>query len=277
VKVLAIALGGNALSPPAGDQSYGAERSAVARSSRSLARLAAQGYRLLIVHGNGPQVGRLMREDADTRDLDVHVAQTQGELGYLIAQALETATGAPCAALVTRVVVDPADPAFAAPTKPVGPLLAGGGRRLVASPRPVRVLEQDAILALLERHHVVAGGGGGIPVAPGNGGIPGVVDKDWVAAKLALAAHADALLFGTDVAGVFDRHGRPDAAVIATLRAAEARSRLAARAFAAGSMAPKIESAVEFVAATGRRAVVLHADDLARGLDEPPPGTLIVA
>jgi carbamate kinase len=190
------------------------------------------------------------------------------------------ASAAPCAALVTRVVVDPADPAFGSPTKPVGPVLAGGMRRLVASPRPVRVLEQDAILALLAAHHVVAGGGGGIPVARGGGvseGIPGVIDKDWVAARLAIAADAHALLFATNVAGVQERHGAADAKLIGSLDLAAARARLGAGEFAAGSMGPKIESALEFVAATGRRAVILHADDLARGLDEPPPGTWIGA
>jgi carbamate kinase len=276
VRVLAIALGGNALSPPAGDQSYRAERSAVARAVRSLARLAAQGYRLLVVHGNGPQVGRLMREDADTHDLDVLVAQTQGELGYLLTQSLGDATGTPCAALVTRVEVDPADSAFGSPTKPVGPVLAGGGRRLVASPRPLRVLEQEAILALLADHHVVAGGGGGIPVARG-GGVSGVIDKDRIAAMLAIAAHADALLFATDVPGVMARHGQPDSELIAALPLDTARTRLAAGEFAAGSMAPKIESAAQFAGATGRRALILHADDLARGLEDPPPGTRVGA
>jgi len=173
-----VALGGNALSPPGGEQSYAVERATVAATGRSLAALAAEGRRLLVVHGNGPQVARLLRTDADTNDLDLHVAQTQGELGYLLAEALELATGNPAVAIVTRVMVDPADPAFGTPTKPIGPVLrtrpamdpaltvAGGWRRTVASPRPLSVVEEGAIGVLLHDYHVIAGGGGGIPLAP---------------------------------------------------------------------------------------------------------------
>ncbi len=289
--LLVVALGGNALSPPTGEQSYAVERATVAATGRSLAALAAEGRRLLVVHGNGPQVGRLLRTDADTNDLDVHVAQTQGELGYLLAEALELATGKPAVAIVTRVMVDPADPAFGTPTKPIGPVLrarpamypaltvAGGWRRTVASPRPLSVVEEKAIGVLLHDCHVIAAGGGGIPLARAANTtvrLPGVIDKDWVAARLAAAFDAQALVFATDVAGVEVDHGTAQARLREQLTLADARALLTAGVLGAGSMAPKVESAVGFVAATGRRALILHTDALARAFEPQPPGTAVV-
>jgi carbamate kinase len=199
--LIVVALGGNALSPPRGSQSFATERDAIARAGHELAGLADGGARLLVVQGNGPQVGRLLSVPGlgDPDQLDVHVAQTQGELGYLLVEALESRLGeGTCAALVTRVLVTEEDPAFSRPEKPVGAVLrdrpahvpsaptpgGGGWRRVVASPRPTEVLERAAIAALLTSHHVVAGGGGGVPIARSNGcrrPVPAVVDKDWVA------------------------------------------------------------------------------------------------
>lgn len=289
--LLVVALGGNALSPPAGDQSYAAERTAVTVAAQKLAALAAAGHRLLIVHGNGPQVGRLLGDEADLANLDIHVAQTQGELGYLLAEALEQACGTRTVALVTRARVDPADLAFAQPRKPIGPLLParpktgnavqlpGGWRRTVASPRPLAVVEERAIGALLREQHVIAGGGGGIALArtaAGSRGLAGVIDKDWMAARLAIALRAHALVFATNVAGVEDQHGTPQARLRERLGVAQARELLAAGVLGAGSMAPKVESAVEFVAATGRQAVILHSDALHQALDPQVPGTTLV-
>lgn len=294
--LLVLALGGNALNPPAGDQGYAAERRAAAAAAQHLAAFAQRGYRLLVVHGNGPQVGRLMGAGEEPGNLDIHVAQTQGELGYLLAEALQAASGDATVALVTRALVDPDDPAFAQPTKPIGPLLkarpesgpavqlAGGWRRTVASPRPQAVVEERAIATLLREHHVIAGGGGGIALArtPVDlhrqpGGLPGVIDKDRVAAHLAIALKAQALLFATDVAGVEDAHGTSQAHLHARLTASQAQDLLSAGVLGAGSMAPKVESALAYARATGRPARILHADALARALDDPAPGTLIEA
>lgn len=289
--LLVIALGGNALSPPAGDQGYATERAAALTAARQLATLAAGGHRLLVVHGNGPQVGRLLGNAADTGNLDIHVAQTQGELGYLLAEALEQMSGTPTVALVTRALVDPADPAFNNPTKPIGPLLPtrpasgpavqlpGGWRRTVASPHPVAVVEERAIATLLRAQHVIAGGGGGIAIArtaQGLQGLAGVIDKDWMAARLAVALDAQLLVFATNVAGVEDGHGSAQAQLRQRLTVAEACELLAAGGLGAGSMAPKVESALAFVAATGRPALILHSDVLAQALDATPPGTVIV-
>jgi carbamate kinase len=219
-----IALGGNLISPPAGSLSVGAERAVAARSMGELAPLA-EAHRLLIVHGNGPQVGRLLAAAGEGGALDVAVAQSQGELGYLLCEALDAALGATASlALVTRVLVDPADPAFATPAKPIGPVRATapaegpaartpdghGWRRVVASPRPRAVLELDAIRAALTTHHVVAGGGGGVPLAEVAGTrVPraAVVDKDHVAALLATALGAVQFVEGTGRSAVITTTG----------------------------------------------------------------------
>ena len=270
-----VARGGNALSPPQGSMTIAAEREATAGIAAELAGLARAGARLLVVHGNGPQVGRLFAGSGrgDASQLDVHVAQTQGELGYLLAEGLDAHLGGKhCLALVTRVVVGESDPAFRAPSKPVGPTLAfppsgeparpvpgGGWRRVVASPRPIEVVEREAIALLLGRYHVVAGGGGGVPlVGPPDARRPvaAVVDKDWVASLLSIALGAERLIFETDVDAAYEQYTGRAPCRIKTLSPGDARARLAAGVFGAGSMAPKIESAADFVEATGRRAVI---------------------
>ena len=269
--LLVVALGGNALAAPGGRSEPGPEREAVARAVEELVPLARRGTRLLVVHGNGPQVGRLLGALGDVRHLDVAAAQSQGELGYLLAEALDARLGDGSAlAVLTRVRVDPGDPAFERPTKPVGPLLSApspgfdcartpdgvGWRRVVASPRPLAVLEEAALAALLARHHVVAGGGGGVAVV-GEGAArrapPAVVDKDWTAALLACRLGAEGLLFVTDVPHVFEGFGRPERRALARLDLREARQHLAAGEFAPGSMGPKVEAAIQFVEARRRR------------------------
>jgi carbamate kinase len=270
-----VALGGNALSPPRGCMDLAAEREAAAAATAELAVLARAGTRLLVVHGNGPQVGRLLAAPGvgDARHLDVHVAQTQGELGYLVAHGLDGHLGgSQSAVLVTRVVVSESDPAFEHPSKPVGPTLAspptgvpampvpgGGWRRAVASPRPIAVVECEAIAALLDRFHVVAGGGGGIPLAgpaEARRPVPAVVDKDWVASLLAIALRAERLIFVTDVDAAYDQFDGQAPRRIEALSPGAARAKLVAGVFGPGSMAPKVESAADFAEATGRPAVI---------------------
>ncbi|HSD11003.1 MAG TPA: carbamate kinase [Candidatus Binatia bacterium] len=292
--LIVVALGGNAISPPAGDLSFATERAVIARAAAEIARLALRGARLLVVHGNGPQVGRLLCAQGvgDPESLDVHVAQTQGELGYLLAEALEASVSAePCAALVTRVLVDPRDDAFRSPSKPVGavlmhpplgaaaaPIPGGHGfRRLVASPRPIAILESEAIRVLLATHHVVAGGGGGVALAARQDGrVPqaAVIDKDWVAALLAIALDAERLFFVTDVPCAFDAFGSAQPRPIGTMAVAEARRRLASGVFLPGSMAPKVESAAAFVEATGRAAIITTIAELGEAC-EGRAGTVV--
>lgn len=278
-----VAVGGNLLTPPTGDLSVRAERPAVQRVAAEIAPFALV-HRLLIVHGNGPQVGRLLGATDGNAGLDVVVAQSQGELGYLLCEALDGALGAPVSvAIVTRVLVDALDPASTMPSKPIGPVLTEpptdgpaartpdgrGWRRIVSSPRPRAIVELDPIRHALTRHHVVAGGGGGVPLGDGAAGRvprPAVVDKDRVAALLAVTLEASCLIFMTDVAAAYDNYGGLAPRPIPRMSATDSRARLAAGVFAAGSMEPKVESAVEFVEATGRRAVITTLGALAPAL-----------
>lgn len=279
--LLVVALGGNAISPPTGGITYAGERTAVAMACRELAALADGGARLLVVHGNGPQVGRLLSADTAATDLDIRVAQTQGELGYLLAASLADAGAGDAAALVCRTEVDRADPAFGVPDKPVGPLFmerpqgasgswqqaAGGWRRVVASPRPRRVPELPLIRALLEHGHVIAGGGGGVPVDRGGRPCEAVVDKDRVAALLARSLHADGLVFATDVDGAYLDYDGPASSLLSDLTPERARALLEAGCFGAGSMAPKVESAVDFAMGRGRPAIIAGLGRLAAAMD----------
>lgn len=283
--MIAVALGGNAISPPRGDLGFDVERELIDRAAAELAQLA-RAARLLVVHGNGPQVGRLLggNDSSDPANLDIRVAQTQGELGYLIAEALSRhlVAGA-VVAVMTRVLVDPGDPAFAHPSKPIGPVLdvrpstvasmrmvdGAGWRRVVASPRPLAVIEEAAIAGLLATHHVIAGGGGGVPLCTRGGTrlpCPAVIDKDFVAARLASSLGADQLIFVTDVSHAFDDFGHPDQRFIEHMTVGNAQAKLDAGVFAPGSMAPKIESAIQFVVATSRPATIAALGSLAASL-----------
>jgi carbamate kinase len=270
--LLVLALGGNALSPPAtvGDD-YPVEREIVRRTGVLLDQLTRTGFRLLVVHGNGPQVGRLLRQDPAHGNLDIHIAQTQGELGYLLAAAMHD----PAVGVLTRVVVG-ADPG--PPVKPIGPVLetrpkdepairtGEGWRLIVPSPRPLEVVEQAAIRRLLEEQHVIAGGGGGIPHNDAGEVAHGVVDKDWVAALLAIRLNAAHLVFATDVAGVLAAPEASSAAPLASLDPASARKLIESGVAASGSMAPKLESAIDFAEATGRSALICALDQIAAAL-----------
>jgi carbamate kinase len=285
-----VAIGGNALVRD-GNASVGAVRATLAETNVHIAALAAGGWSMAITHGNGPQVGYgLLRHEAGAavapRDpLDVLGAETQGSLGYLIQQSLSgalVARGVPRAVVtvVTQVVVDPSDPAFASPTKPVGPFYshadaqdraqaygwvivedAGRGwRRVVPSPEPVEVVEAAVIGSLLDDDVVVvAAGGGGIPVVRSEAGLAGieaVIDKDFTSAVLGRAVRADALVIATSVERVAVGFGTPAQRWLDHLSVADAQGYLAAGEFPAGSMGPKIAAAVRFIEAGGDFVVI---------------------
>ena len=246
-----VAVGGHAIAGPDRD----AERVAIRRTAAEIGT-AIGSTRLVFVHGNGPQVGRLLPADDSIDELDVAVAQTQGELGYLFAEAL-AAVGIEAVGLLTRVVV----PRDTGPSvKPIGP-----GRVLVPSPRPCAVIEIDAIRALAVTNHLVVGGGGGVPVVEENGvrkPVSAVVDKDWTAALIATSIQADQLLFVTDVDAVRDGEGNS-----LPFLDVDAADELAASGIAAaGSMGPKVASAAYFVRKTGREAVITRPGELALAL-----------
>jgi carbamate kinase len=289
-----VALGGNALSPSGGTGSVEEMREALRDAARALADVVAAGSSLVLTHGNGPQVGRLLLQQelaADTvppMPMDVCGALSQGQLGYLVAQALDNELrrrqlDQRVLSLVTQVVVDGRDPAFRRPSKPVGPSYPrpkaqeiahatghvfaiqpdGRWRRVVASPRPVRIVEAGPLHALVDSGHVVvAAGGGGVPVVEHRGrlrGVEAVIDKDRTAGLLATTVGADVLLVLTEVAEVRTGFGTPDERPLGELTAVRARELLAAGEFPEGSMGPKVEACAAFAESGGRAAIgALH-------------------
>ncbi len=281
------ALGGNALLRRGERPDAEPQRRNVAKAAAALAVMAAE-HDLVVTHGNGPQVGVLAMESASDPllsrpfPLDQLGAETQGLIGYWLAQELRNALpDRRVAALVTQCAVDPADPAFAHPTKFVGPIyvqaaadqlavargwtVARDGdawRRVVASPEPRRIIEADIVRMLTERGVlVVCAGGGGIPVTETTDGrligVEAVIDKDLTAALLAEVLGADALVLLTDVSGVETDFGRPGSQTITRATPTEMR----ARHFADGSMGPKVEAACRFVERTGGVAAIGALND----------------
>ena len=279
---IVLALGGNALLPRGATPDTSIQVAKVRLAVAALKPLAAQ-HELVITHGNGPQVGLLAAATADSDlpanvyPLDTLVAQTQGMIGLWITQALGDALpGRPVAGVLTRTLVDPDDPAMSRPTKFVGAVLgeeesrrlahergwvmARDGehwRRVVPSPRPLRVLEADVVSALVGRGAiVVCAGGGGVAVrswADGtHEGVEAVVDKDLASAVLAEQIGADLLIVLTDVAGVVEDYGSPQARLLQEASPAALRS----LGLPEGSMGPKAEACASFVERTGGRAVI---------------------
>lgn len=285
---LLAALGGNALLRRGEPLEAAVQRDNVRRAAAALAELA-RDYELVVTHGNGPQVGLLALQAAAYTDvspypLDVLGAESEGMIGYLLGQSLRNALpGREVATILTQAVVDRADPAFARPTKPIGPvydeaearrLAAARGwtvapdgdryRRVVPSPEPLAIVELPTIERLVAAGVVVVcGGGGGIPVvANGNGelgGVEAVIDKDLFSALLAAGLGADGLVMLTDVPAVERGWGTPDAVPIRRATPAELR----ALGFASGSMGPKVEAACRFVEATGGVAGIGALEDAA--------------
>jgi len=303
-----VAVGGNALTRP-GESGTSAELEAAADvMAVSLAALRGDGWGLAVVHGNGPQVGALALQQDAARELTpvqpLHAlcAMTQGQLGGLLARAVNRRAGAGSSvALVTHVVVDPDDPAFQAPTKPIGPFFpeaqarelaaerdwtvaedsGRGWRRVVPSPAPAEVLELEAVRTLLATGLIVlAGGGGGIAVC-GDGslrGLDAVIDKDATAALLATALGVDELHLLTGVDAVLLDHGTAQQREVHDLTAEQAREHLAAGQFPPGSMGPKVAAALAFLDAGGSRAVITSAARLSATLaGDPDAGTRIHA
>ena len=309
-ETVVLAIGGNALSPAGLGDFAGQEERARHVADAAVALLDAD-RRLLMVHGNGPQVGALaMAQEAVAREVPVQPlfvlgAMTQGQLGYLLSQAIGDAlasAGRPrtVAAVMTQVVVREDDPAFAHPTKPIGPFFsegrarrlaaargwdvaedAGRGwRRVVASPEPIEVVESPQISRLLDAGEVVvACGGGGVPVARVGEelvGVDAVIDKDFAAALVGRLVGATSLLLLTGVDRVALDFGTPEERPIEQMTVAEARGHLAEGQFPPGSMGPKVDAAAQFIEAGGREAVISsleRAEDALAGRT----GTRIVA
>ena len=299
--LVVVALGGNALLRRGEPMIAEAQRENVKRAAASLAEIVRAGHRLVVTHGNGPQVGLLALQGAaykpdEAYPLDVLGAETGGMIGYLIEQELENALdhAVPVVTLLTQIVVDPHDPAFANPTKPVGPVyeeeealriadtrgwrIAPDGqhwRRVVASPMPLEIPDMRVIKLLIEGEVIViCTGGGGIPVIRREDGslmgVEAVVDKDRASALLAEELGADALLLLTDVEAVYRDWGTPQAAAVRTASPDE----IERLDLPAGSMGPKVEAAGRFVRAGGTMAGIGRLADAAKIL-ERASGTVI--
>ncbi len=288
---IVAALGGNAILQPGQRGTYEEQRHNVDVTAAQIADLVAAGHQLVLTHGNGPQVGNLLlqaeaaKETVAPMPLDVLGAMTQGMIGYMLQQSIAGALVArgiprPVVSVVTQVEVDPADPAFADPTKPVGPFYTAetarelaargwdmredagrGWRRVVPSPRPLRIVEQEVVTGLIGGGAVViAAGGGGVPVRAGEdgalAGVEAVIDKDRAAAVLARSVEADLLLILTDVPNVKLNYGKPNEVTLRQVSVAQLEAYAQMGHFAAGSMGPKVEASLEFVKATGKRAVI---------------------
>lgn len=281
-----IALGGNALIRKGQEGTIEQQFENLKVPIRQIARLSRQ-YKIIITHGNGPQVGNLLLQQESCTEvprlpLEILVAQTQGQIGYMIESSLDTAlmelgvwTKQLLITLISYVVVDERDPAFQKPTKPIGPVLSreqgkdlpyptrearGGIRRVVASPKPVTVVEKREIKNLVDKDFIViCCGGGGIPVIrEGRAfhGVDAVIDKDLASAKLAEEIRVDVFLIATDVEGAALNYGRPEQRFLRTLTLAEAAQYKKEGHFPPGSMGPKIEAALEFIKKRGKRAVI---------------------
>jgi carbamate kinase len=301
-RLVVVAIGGNALREPGGAAKPDEWFRALERSLPPLVELVARDFRLVLTHGNGPQVGdellrmELARRTVPPLSLDLCGAETQGSLGYAIQQVFGNLCRArgldvPVAALVTRVVVDPADPAFRAPTKPIGPFYPAakardlrrrkrwtlvedarrGFRRVVPSPRPLRILEVEMVRRLCQAGAVaIACGGGGVPVVEtpeGYRGVDAVVEKDLATEALATGLGADRLLILTGVERVMVGFGTPRAIGVERLPVPEARALLAAGEFPPGSMGPKVEAGVRFVEAGGRETIITSLDRVRAAID----------
>jgi carbamate kinase len=295
-KTVVIALGGNALAQPGEEGTIGQQFRHTRESLGAVVELAREGWRIAIVHGNGPQVGNELIRNEQSRHLipplplGVLVAATEGWIGYMIQQSLQNAlrragVQRQVVTLVTQVRCDPDDPELQRPTKPIGRTMdeataralaselggdvaetKGGWRRVVPSPRPTAIVERPMIRSLVEQGHlVIAAGGGGCPVYLDEGlggleGIDAVVDKDRAAAILGADIGAEVLVILTDVECVYLDYGKPSERALRRLTLAEADQLLGSSELGTGSMAPKVEAAADFVRRGGRRAVIARLD-----------------
>ena len=289
---IVVALGGNALSLD-GKATAVAQQQVANQTAGLLARLVQAGHELAVVHGNGPQIGNIIlheeainTEKTPTMPVDTCGAMSQGQIGYWLQKAFYNnfqtlGITKSVASIVTQVVVDPNDPAFSNPTKPIGPFYseqeakklaaergftvkedAGRGwRKVVPSPKPIDIIEADLVKMALDNQAIlITAGGGGIPVYYQNDklvGLEAVIDKDFAAAKLAEIIEADVLLILTAVDTVKINYGQPNEQTVDQMSLDQARQYIAEGQFAPGSMLPKVEASIKFVSTgNGRQAII---------------------
>lgn len=289
-----IALGGNAIIPTKGTGTIEEQRALTNESMRQVADLVASGRKVILTHGNGPIVGNIVERNEAVKDrippmpLDICDADSQGGIGYMIQQSLRNELFArglemDVVSIISQVVVSEKDEAFAHPTKPIGLFYSEqeakklerekgykmifdanrGWRRVVPSPKPIEIVEATVISKLLKLGVIViAAGGGGIPVVRCDGrlvGVEAVIDKDRAAAVLAKMVGAERLIILTSVPEVYVSFGKPDQRPLRLVKLSEVRRLQEAHEFPPGSMGPKIEAAIDFIEAGGRRVIISDA------------------
>lgn len=303
-KLVVVAIGGNSLITDPKNPGIARQWDAARETCRHIADMVASGWSVVITHGNGPQVGYIMRRgeiarrEAGIHDvpLDLVVADTQGSIGYMLQQALDNSLrrlgiNRTVTTLITQMRVDPNDPAFDNPTKPIGGFMteeeaeeakaegwqvmedAGRGwRRVVASPKPLQIHEINALqILMLNGYIVIACGGGGIPVMRNEvgslRGMYAVIDKDRASSLLAQTLRADLFLISTGVEKVSLNFNKPDQVDLDRITLAEATQYVEQGHFATGSMLPKIEAAMEFVQNGGPKAIITNPENLTRAIN----------
>ncbi len=293
--ILVIALGGNALIRKGQEGTIEQQFANLKGPIGQIARLSRE-YSIIITHGNGPQVGNLLLQQeccdaAPKLPLEILVAQTEGQIGYMIESTLDgelMALGINdqfIVSLLTYVVVDRRDPAFRKPTKPIGPNFteaeaagmnyptiqtANGCRRVVASPQPITIIEKHEIKKLIETDFIViCCGGGGIPVVRQKrafSGVDAVIDKDLVSALLAQEVKADLFVIATDIPGVMLNFGTTEQQILETVTVSAAEEFMQAGHFPAGSMQPKVQAAIQFTRRSGERTVITAIDAIEKAV-----------
>ena len=301
-KLAVVAVGGNALIREKGKESMQDQYAAACLTMPHVVDMVQNGWNVIVTHGNGPQVGFILRSselaahELPTTPLDYCGANTQGAIGYMFQTALQNEfkrRGMPnqAATVVTETLVDRNDPAFQNPTKPIGSFLdektalqhrdtdgwsvmedAGRGwRRVVASPQPVRIIQQDAIMSLVDAGFTVVGvGGGGIPVIENDKGeiegVEAVIDKDFASALFASSINADMFLISTEVEKIAINFNKPNVQWLDKLTVEDAKKYLAEGQFGKGSMEPKVRAVLNFLERGGRTALVTNPDNMLHAL-----------
>lgn len=297
--IILVALGGHAFMQRGEKGTVEVQERNAAVICDRLQTLVDRGYNMVVTHGNGPQVGNLLLlnesgdESVPKMPLDVLVAQTEGSLGYFLQQAMlneqrKNDKNKYVVTVVTQVLVDPEDEAFKNPTKPVGPFMKKeaaqkrrddlgwnvaedsakrGWRRLVPSPRPLKVVQRHMIRDSAQSGHIViACGGGGIPIVKKEDGsyqgVEAVIDKDLTSSILASQIDAEILVILTEVSNVFVNFGKEDQRALSAVTSEQLRDMLEAGEFPAGSMGPKIEAVIEFLSSGGKRAIITDPETL---------------
>jgi carbamate kinase len=313
-KTVVIALGGNAIKKLDEKGTFEEQMININETCKHLVEIVKKGYRIVITHGNGPQVGNLLIQQEEAKDLvppqplDVVGSMTQGQIGYMLQQALrnnlvKAKIDIPVVTVLTQVIVNPNDPNFENPSKPVGPfytkeeaeVLCGkrgyiikmvnpnvrkGYRRVVPSPDPLFIVERDVIKYLINAGVIViACGGGGIPVISTDAnylqGVEAVIDKDLASEKLAESIRAEIFLILTDIEKVKLNYGKPNQIDIDRMSISEAKRYLMEGHFLEGSMKPKVIACIKFIESGGEKAIISSLDKAVDAL-EGKAGTLIV-